>query len=229
MKCNFCGTEVPNGHAYCPACGAQQAQQPQQPPQQQYQPQQQNPYQQNSQYQPQYGNQQYGMPQGQYNPQQPQYGNPQQQYGSPQQPYGAPQNQYNPQQGGYNPQQNPYGGQQYQQPNGFVPQAKQENTALVAFSHVPAFFWLGLIDGTPRGKKAATQGLWLLIASIGGSIAFSILTALLALAHIGIIGSVLSWGWSIAILVFSIMGIVKGFGGEDFEVPVLGKFKIFDK
>ena len=166
---------------------------------------------------------QQGYAQSNYNPQ----GYNQQNYS--QQGY-APQNygQQNYGQQGFNQQnyqQQNYQQQQYPQNN--QQQSGQGNDALIAFSHVPCAFWLGLIDGTPRGKKAATQGLWLLIGSTGGSIVFAILTALLGMLEIGFIGSILSWGWSIAILVFSIMGIVKGFQNSDFEVPLVGKIAIF--
>lgn len=233
MKCNSCGTEVSNGQAFCPACGAQQVQSAQ-PAQQQYQPAQQQygaqqPYGQQGQYgvqQP-----QYNAPQGQpYAPQGQQYGAPQGQPYNPQTQYGAPQGQpYNPQ-AQYGAPQGQYGGQYQQQ--GYNQPIKQETPALIAFSHVPAFFWLGLIDGTPRGKKAATQGLWLLIANIAVSILIAILSGIFTALDLGIIAllfSFISWGWSIAVLVFSIMGIVKGFNGQDFEVPVVGKMKIFDK
>lgn len=236
MKCNSCGTEVSNGQAFCPACGAQQVQQAQ-PAQQQYQPAQpqQNYYQPAQQQQ--YGAQQSYNPQGQYGAQQPQYNapqgqpyNPQGQYGAPQGQYGAPQGQpYNPQ-AQYGAPQGQYGGQ-YQQ-NNYAQPVKQETPALIAFAHVPVLFWLGLIDGTPRGKKAATQGLWLFIANIAVSIAIAILSAIFTALDLGIIAllfSFVSWGWSIAVLVFSIMGIVKGFNGQDFEVPLVGKMKIFDK
>ena len=221
MKCNSCGTEVSNGQAFCPACGAQQVQQAQ-PAQQQYQPAQQQNYYQPAQQQ-QYGAQQSYNPQGQpYAPQGQPY--------APQGQYGAPQGQpYNPQ-AQYGAPQGQYGGQYQQQ--GYNQPVKQETPALIAFSHVPAFFWLGLIDGTPRGKKAATQGLWLLIANIAVSIVISILSGIFTALDLGIIAllfSLISWGWSIAVLVFTIMGIVKGFNGQDFEVPVLGKMKIFDK
>lgn len=228
MKCNSCGTEVSNGQAFCPACGAQQVQQAQ-PAQQQYQPAQQQNYYQPAQQQ-QYGAQQSYNPQGQYGAQQPQYNAPQGQPYAPQGQYGAPQGQpYNPQ-AQYGAPQGQYGGQYQQQ--GYNQPVKQETPALIAFSHVPAFFWLGLIDGTPRGKKAATQGLWLLIANIAVSIVIAILSGIFTALDLGIIAllfSLISWGWSIAVLVFTIMGIVKGFNGQDFEVPVLGKMKIFDK
>lgn len=110
----------------------------------------------------------------------------------------------------------------------YSPQGQKQSTpALVAFAHVPATFWLGFIDNTPRGKKAASQGLWLLICGVGGGIIFAILTVLLAFIKLGWIGSILSWGPPIAILVFSIMGIVKGFQGEDYEIPLLGHIQLF--
>lgn len=243
MKCIACGTEVPNGQANCPYCGTALTQQQQSVP---YQPAQQNPQPQQNYYgaqptAPQQGQpaqnpyaQQPYVPQGQpaanpyaQNPYTPQ-GQPAANPYAPQQQYGQPVGQPNPyaQQGQYAPQgqQNPYAQGPYTQPT-----QQGGNTALIAFSHVPAFFWLGLIDGSPRAKKAATQGLWLLIANIGGSIAITILTFILALIDIAIIGNIMSWGWSIAIFVFTVIGIVKGFQGEDFEVPVVGKIKIFDK
>ena len=164
----------------------------------------------------------YVQPNNQQGYDQPSYGQPnynQQGYNQPN--YGQPSY------GQQNYNQQGYGQPAYGQPNYQQQPSKQSNEALVAFSHVPCAFWLGLIDGTPRGKKAATQGLWLLIGSVGGSIAFAILTALLGMIKIGFIGSILSWGWSIAILVFSIMGIVKGFQNSDFEVPLVGKIAIF--
>ena len=219
MKCIACGTEVPNGQANCPYCGTALTQQQQSVP---YQPAQQPVQQQNYYQQPQtppaqptyapQGQQPYGQ---QYAPQgQQPYG---QQYAPQgQQPYGQ---QYAPQ------GQQPYG--QYNQ----VPQGQKEpNQALVAFSHVGWLFWLGLIDGTTRGKKAATQGLWLLIASLGGGIIFGIINVILAFLDVAILAwlvGLLSWGWSIAIFVFTIIGIVKGFQNADFEVPVLGKISIF--
>ena len=123
---------------------------------------------------------------------------------------------------------NQYSAGQVPQGQGFAQQnASASNPALVAFSHVPAAFWLGFIDGTPRGKKAASQGLWLLILAIGGGVVFAILSALLAFIKLAWLGSILSWGLSIAIMVFSIIGIVKGFQGEDYEIPLVGHIQFF--
>ena len=231
MKCIACGTEVPNGQANCPYCGTALTQQQQSVP---YQPAQQNSQPQQNYYGAQPTAPQQGQPAQNPYAQQPYVpqGQPAANPYAPQQQYGQPVGQPNPyaQQG--QPMQGQYNAQGQTSPyvqGSYAAPQQQANPALVAFSHVPGLFWLGLIDGSPRAKKASTQGLWLLFASIGGSIVFSILSIILALIEIGFIGSLLSWGWSIAISVFAIIGIVKGFQGEDFEVPVVGKVKIFDK
>ena len=93
---------------------------------------------------------------------------------------------------------------------------------------------MGLIDGTPAGKKAATQGLWACIAIAAISVAVFILSFLFGLIpYVGGILSVLLWlvesAAVITVGVFSIIGVVKTFNGQPFEFPLVGKYKIFDK
>ena len=222
MKCISCGTELQNGQAFCPYCGTQQVAQQAQP--QNVMPEQQNPYQQYGQYQqpqqPQYQQPQQPQQQPQQNYQQNYQQNPYQQYGQPQQQAG---------------QYQQYG--QYQQPQQqYAPQGQQSegNEALCAFAHLGGLFWLGLIDGTPAGKKAATQGLWACIVAAAVSVACFVLSLLFGLIpYVGGILGILIWlaeaAAMVAICVFAIIGVVKTFNKQPFEFPIVGKYKIFDK
>jgi len=67
------------------------------------------------------------------------------------------------------------------------------------------------------GRFFANQGLLLFILSVGGSIILTL---------IPIIGWLLLPFFSIAILIFAIIGLVNGLSGKAKELPIIGKFRL---
>jgi uncharacterized membrane protein len=77
----------------------------------------------------------------------------------------------------------------------------------------------------------AIQGIFFGGTSFVVSIVLSIITGILAVAHIGFLGSLLSFAWSIFCLVLWIMGLINGFQGKRWEYPIISEQckKLFPK
>ena len=123
---------------------------------------------------------------------------------------------------------------QHQQQSDFSDFSKfiKEKSVLAAIAFIPTFFWVGLLEKTPLGKKTATQGLWLLILLAVFSTISSIISEILSLLRLTIIVNILSSICGlvcIAFAILSLIGVIKTLIGENFEIPVVGKIKIFDK
>lgn len=99
----------------------------------------------------------------------------------------------------------------------FSPEDIEKNKVVSALAYIIFFLPLIICSDSPFGKYHANQGLLLLLVSIAGNIILGI---------IPIIGWVLIPLFSLAVLVFAILGIVNAAGGKAKELPLFGKFRI---
>ena len=99
----------------------------------------------------------------------------------------------------------------------FAPEDIEKNKVVSAFAYLIFFLPLIVCSDSPFGRFHANQGLLLLIVSAAGTIIFSI---------IPIIGWILLPLFSIAVLVFAIMGLVNTLNGKALELPLIGKWRI---
>ena len=88
-------------------------------------------------------------------------------------------------------------------------------------------FFLPLIScpTSKIGRFHANQGLVLLITSVAGNIAVSILSSLLTW-RLWAITSFIGWAWGIVVLALIIIGMVNANKGEQKPLPVIGGFTI---
>ena len=113
---------------------------------------------------------------------------------------------------------------------GQVPVANQAQENKVVFILAYLLFFLPLVScpNSKIGRFHANQGLLLLITSVAGSIAATILSStLLAISwRLWTVTSLLSWVWAIAMLALMIIGMMNANKGEQKPLPIIGKFKI---
>lgn len=104
----------------------------------------------------------------------------------------------------------------------------QENKVVFILSYLLFFLPLVSCPNSKVGRFHANQGLLLLITSIAGGIVVSILSSILwAISwRLLAITSILSWGWSIAVLVLVIIGMMNANKGLQKPLPIIGKFTI---
>lgn len=109
-----------------------------------------------------------------------------------------------------------------------VNNAVQENKAIFILSYILFFLPLLSCPNSKVGRFHANQGLVLLLTSIVGQIAVSILSGILLAISWRLWGviSLLSWAWWIAVLVLMIIGMVNANKGEQKPLPIIGKIKI---
>lgn len=86
------------------------------------------------------------------------------------------------------------------------------------FAYIGIIFWLiAYLAGDKEGAKFhLNQGLVLIIISIANGV----------VGLIPILGSIVSWVVSVALLVFAIMGIVAAAKDEEKPLPVIGGIRI---
>lgn len=104
----------------------------------------------------------------------------------------------------------------------------QENKVVFILSYLLFFLPLVSCPNSKVGRFHANQGLLLLITSIAGGIVVSILSSIIwAISwRLWAIPSILSWGWSLAILALVIIGMMNANKGLQKPLPIIGKFTI---
>jgi uncharacterized membrane protein len=104
----------------------------------------------------------------------------------------------------------------------------QDNKVVFMFSYILFFLPLIACPNSKAGRFHANQGLVLLLTSIAGQIAVSILSAILVMIwwRFWVIATLLGWAWAIAVLALVIMGMINANKGELKQLPVIGKFTI---
>lgn len=107
-------------------------------------------------------------------------------------------------------------------------QEAQENKVIFILSYLLFFLPLVSCPGSKIGRFHANQGLVLLITSVVGQIAVTILSSVLLSISWGLwaITSLISWGWAIVVLALVIIGMVNANKGEQKPLPVIGKITI---
>ncbi len=99
----------------------------------------------------------------------------------------------------------------------FEPEDIEKNKVMAGLAYIIFFLPLLACPESKFGRFHANQGLLLLIVSFAGSI---------ILSFIPIIGWLLLPVFSIAILVFGIIGLVNGLSGKAKKLPGIGKFQL---
>jgi uncharacterized membrane protein len=77
----------------------------------------------------------------------------------------------------------------------------------------------------------AVQGIFFGGTSFVVSIVISVLTGILAVAHVGFLGGLLHFAWTICWFVLWILGLINGFQGKQWEYPIISEQckKLFPK
>lgn len=111
-----------------------------------------------------------------------------------------------------------------------APMEAKENKVVFILAYFGILFFLPLVScpNSKAGRFHANQGLLLLITSVAGQIAITILsTIILAISlRFWALTSLLSWVWAIAILVLIIIGMMNANKGEQKPLPIIGKMTI---
>ena len=112
--------------------------------------------------------------------------------------------------------------------SGTIVQNTQENKVIFILSYILFFLPLISCPNSKTGRFHANQGLLLLITSIAGQIAVTILSSVvLAISwRLWAIVSLISWGWAIVVLVLAVIGMMNANKGEQKPLPVIGKFTL---
>ncbi|MDD4496465.1 MAG: hypothetical protein PHV32_19345 [Eubacteriales bacterium] len=103
-----------------------------------------------------------------------------------------------------------------------------ENKVIFILSYILFFLPLVSCPNSKIGRFHANQGLVLLLTSIAGQIAVTILSSVLLPISWGLwaITSLIGWGWAIVVLALVIIGMVNANKGEQKPLPIIGKFPI---
>ncbi len=111
-----------------------------------------------------------------------------------------------------------------------VPAAKEDQDNKVIFILSYILFFLPLIScpESKVGRFHANQGLVLLITSVAGHIALSIVNSIiLAISwRLWAFTSLLTWAWTIAISALAIIGMINANKGEQRPLPIIGGITI---
>lgn len=104
----------------------------------------------------------------------------------------------------------------------------QENKVIFILSYILFFLPLVSCPGSQIGRFHANQGLVLLITSVVGQIAVTILSSILLSIswRLWVITSLIYWGWVLAMIVLVIIGMINANKGEKRPLPVIGKITI---
>ncbi|HCS72908.1 MAG TPA: hypothetical protein DIW17_03425 [Clostridiales bacterium] len=110
-----------------------------------------------------------------------------------------------------------------------VPAAKEaDNKVVFILSYILFFLPLISCPESKVGRFHANQGLVLLITSVIGHVALSILnTIILAISlRLWAFTSILTWAWIIAIGALAIIGMINANKGEQKPLPIIGNITI---
>lgn len=99
----------------------------------------------------------------------------------------------------------------------FTQEDIEKNKTIAGLSYILFFLPLIACPDSMFGRFHSNQALLLLIAAIAGNV---------ILGLIPIIGWLLLFPYSIAVLAFAILGLVNGLNGQAKELPLFGKFRI---
>lgn len=104
----------------------------------------------------------------------------------------------------------------------------KQNKTMAGLAYILFFLPLIVCKDSKFGRFHANQGLLLLILSVGGYIAISIVTTILATITWRLFGfiSLLYSIYGLFILAIAIYGLVNGLNGKAKELPVIGKYRI---
>lgn len=118
------------------------------------------------------------------------------------------------------------------------------NNAVFALAYLPVLFWVPLVfDQTKSeyGRKVSNQGLLLLLTILGSDFIFSIVRSVILFldhtifSHLSLISlpfpfflSLLETMMMIAILSCVIIGMLKGFQKQYFEIPIIGEINLIN-
>lgn len=106
----------------------------------------------------------------------------------------------------------------------------KENKVVFILAYLGILFFLPLVScpDSKIGRFHANQGLLLLLASIAGQIAVSILSSvILAVSwRLWAVVSILSWAWALAMLALMIIGMINANQGRQKPLPFIGSLKI---
>jgi uncharacterized membrane protein len=77
----------------------------------------------------------------------------------------------------------------------------------------------------------AVQGIFFGGTSFVGSIVVSVVAGVLAVAHIGFLGFLIHFAWSICLLILWVLGLINAFQGKRWEYPIISEQckKLFPK
>lgn len=109
-----------------------------------------------------------------------------------------------------------------------VSQEAQENKVIFILAYILFFLPLVSCPNSKTGRFHANQGLLLLITSIAGQIAVTILSSVLFSIswRLWSLIPLIGWGWAIVVLVFVIIGMTNANKGELKPLPIIGKFTL---
>lgn len=124
-------------------------------------------------------------------------------------------------------------GNSYNQPGQQRPLGDlQENTVINVLAYLGILFFLPLVVNpeSKSGRFHANQGLILLIVSIVGSIALSIITTIFMAISIWLafIPTLLSSVFGLGILALVIIGMINAGKNEEKPLPLIGNFRIIN-
>lgn len=104
----------------------------------------------------------------------------------------------------------------------------RQNKTMAGLAYILFFLPLIVCKDSKFGRFHANQGLLLLILSVAGYIAISIVTTILATITWRLFGfiSLLYSIYGLFILAVAIYGLVNGLNGKAKELPIIGKFRI---
>jgi len=104
----------------------------------------------------------------------------------------------------------------------------KQNKTMAGLAYILFFLPLIVCKDSKFGKFHANQGLLLLILSVAGYIAISIITTILATITWRLFGfiSLLYSIYGLFILAIAIYGLVNGLNGKAKELPMIGKYRI---
>lgn len=104
----------------------------------------------------------------------------------------------------------------------------KQNKTMAGLAYILFFLPLIVCKDSRFGRFHANQGLLLLILSVGGYVAISIITTILATITWRLFGfiSLLYSIYGLFILAIAIYGLVNGLNGKAKELPIIGKYRI---
>lgn len=110
----------------------------------------------------------------------------------------------------------------------FDPTDIEQNKTMAGLAYILFFLPLVACKDSQYGRFHANQGLLLLILSVVGSIALSVISNILISFtwHLYWITSLLHSAFGVLILVLAIMGLINGFNGKAKKLPIIGDIQI---